>query len=55
MRITSVVYLVSRKINERYYPVINFATRVKAEQYIIDNPAEYVIDAVDFEYEFELY
>ena len=55
MRITRVIYLVSRKINDKYYPVINFATREKAENYIVDNPMDYVIDAVDFEYEIDIY
>lgn len=60
MRISRVIYLVSRKINDRYYPVIAFVTKskaeqYKAEQYKADNPAEYTIDIIDFEYEIDLY
>lgn len=51
MLIKTLFYLVLIKINGIHYPVIAFDTIEKAEQYIIDNDNEYVIDKINVEYE----
>ena len=51
MLIKTIFYLVLININGKEYPVIAFDTVEKAEQYVIDNDNEYVIDNIDVEYE----